>query len=109
MLFLSAMKIIQVIFLVLVLAAPIGVSSTLVFGDDEQQCELLESFGEEEEGDDTESKDFEESELLKDFDRSDIDGFFYDESEFRLYLEHHPNLSSIELEVQTPPPENTNC
>lgn len=103
------MKLFRVILLVLVLLAPVVNTASYILSNEDSQCELFENLSEEEEGDDNETEDFEESEYFKQILRAENNGFFYDDATFKLYLEHHPDMSSIELEVQTPPPKNTMC
>ena len=103
------MKLFKVFILVLILIVPIGASTLVHFTDDEQTCELLETFGEEEEGDDTESKDFEETETLKNYYITKIKRDQVEVHSIKEYASHNELHYTIVMEVQTPPPENTMC
>ena len=103
------MKLFKVLILALILIIPIGATTITHFMDDEQTCELLESFGEEEEGDDNEGKDFEESEILKNYYVTKIKHDQVEIPSLKEYASHNELHYTIVMEVQTPPPENTMC
>jgi hypothetical protein len=103
------MRLVKVFILVFILAFPIGVSSVVHYIDDEQTCEMLESFGEEEEGDDTKGKDFEETEILKNYYVTKIKHYKIEDHSVKTYASHNELHHAIVMEVQTPPPENTMC
>ena len=104
------MKLLTVSILVLILIIPIGASTLVHFTDDEQSCELLEKFGEEEEGDnENEVKDFEESQAVKNYFVTKIKHDLIEFQSIKEYASHNELHNAIVMEVQTPPPENTMC
>lgn len=91
------------------LITQIGMVSFTYMSDDKETCEMLKDLSEEEEEDGEETKDFDESELLKEcFANSEL--LYVSKEISRLnYAENHPQIHRLTLEVQTPPPENTMC
>lgn len=73
---------------------------------DDALCELLEDFGEEEE-DDESHKDIEDSLLFKEWYANHALHLTETSISKRFYSDNNTSIRNIDLEVQTPPPQNT--
>lgn len=103
------MNLLKVFILVSILIVPIGATSISYLIDDDQTCELMENFGEEEEGDDSEEKSLEETEFIRDHYNTRILYNPKEDHSLKEYASHNELHNAVVLEVQTPPPENTMC
>ena len=101
------MQIIRVIFLILILVAPMGLASIVYLDRDKETCEILETLGEEEE-------DERSVEKIGGFDY--FHGLFCEYSfeghafqqELLSYKNDNPFIYSLVRKVQTPPPKKYN-
>lgn len=101
------MQYIRVFFLIMILFAPLSLPSVVANNNDEETCELLEKWGEEEE-DERETKEVKGTNEFEWIHIADyeISLLFNDNQEGEsTYLIHNPNIRSLVREVITPPPE----
>lgn len=103
------MKFASIIFLSLMLITQVGLVSLMTFSEEKETCEMLKDLTEEEEEDGESSKDFGESEILKEHLANGHYQHTAEEMSRMTYANNHPEIHRITLEVQTPPPENTMC
>lgn len=74
---------------------------------EKNNIDLVESLNEEEEGDDNKSKDCEESKLARNYFVSKIQYLFLEVKSVKQYAADNQLNSTVVIDVQTPPPENT--